>query len=353
MSVYLDDPKTIRVLELDGGGMRGCYSMWGLHRICTDLNLNGAQLNQVFDVIAGTSIGGLCTTGLCFGKTPAQLFNIMKTKGPDIFDASIIPWIGEHKASWADKLAFVTGFYDSLYDNDELVNVVNSIVGSHTLADIQGSKVIIPTVRYTDQVDDGDKFPKKAKALMLSNIDGYGLTGGWSAKDAAMATSAAPMYLPKWTVGGKTYIDGGLVQNNVSPLAVYVGRILKPRATRVCILSIGTGLGNMGFQRENTSQVHPCPKNAVENLGLLGDCIGMGVSLPQESNDFLIDLMQQASILSFFKYRMNTDFDPAQDSELDSTSDEAIQYFKDQADATYARDEFQIQGLIEHLKLIP
>lgn len=347
---WVSDPSTLRILELDGGGMRGCYSMQGLDKICTTHGLPPGSLTSVFDVMCGTSIGGLATLGLCFGKTPLELFNIMKAKGKDIFNAS---WTwGTGKAYWPDKVAFATGATESMYGNTELQTVVESIVGTGLVSDIRETKVILPTVRYFQNVPDGQLFPKKAEALMISNYNADGFSNGWTAKDAAMATSAAPMYLPKWPVGNDFYIDGGLAQNNLAPLGVYLGRILKPEATRVFVLSLGTGLGNLGFARDTPPSSSQLKFN-LSNVGLLADCIGMGVSFPQESNNFLIDLMSQVSRLSFYKYRFNTDFDPTKDCELDSTSPDAIDYFSAAATETYQRDSDEISTFIQKMKIVP
>lgn len=342
------DPTTIRILELDGGGMRGCYSLRGLARICEEFNLEGNKLNTVFDVICGTSIGGLSSLALCFGKSPDDILQIMVTNGPNIFDASLIPWIGEKKAGWSDKLLFMTGAYTSLYYNTVLQTVVNDICGTNKMSDIQGCNVLIPTVKYYGTVSSGNVFPKAAQSLILSNSTLDGLTGqDWFCSDAAMSTSAAPMYLPPWTVSGETYIDGGLAQNNMTLGGIALGRTMKPKATKVCTLSVGTGIGNMGFARDSSSVRL---NNLTSGFSIVGDCISMGVTLPQEVTDFFVGMMASWNDLHYYKYRFNTEFDPAVDSELDSTSDVAIAYFKDTADFTFTRDSSEINLFMQHFQ---
>ena len=51
--------KICRILSLDGGGIRGLFSATFLEKFCNDAGINGNELWKYFDIICGTSIGGI------------------------------------------------------------------------------------------------------------------------------------------------------------------------------------------------------------------------------------------------------------------------------------------------------
>lgn len=60
--------KVVRILQLDGGGIRGIISMQFLKMFCQQAKIQNPL--DYFDVITGSSIGGICGLGLGVGKKP-------------------------------------------------------------------------------------------------------------------------------------------------------------------------------------------------------------------------------------------------------------------------------------------
>ena len=56
--------QVIRLLSWDGGGIRGLFSATFLEKFCNDAGINGNELWKYFDIICGTSIGGIQEEGL-------------------------------------------------------------------------------------------------------------------------------------------------------------------------------------------------------------------------------------------------------------------------------------------------
>ena len=56
---------TVRILSLDGGGIRGLIPAVALGRIATALGIAGKALADHFHLIAGSSTGGIMAAGLC------------------------------------------------------------------------------------------------------------------------------------------------------------------------------------------------------------------------------------------------------------------------------------------------
>ena len=84
--------KKLRILSIDGGGLRGLVPLLILKRI---EEITGKKIHELFDLIAGTSTGGIIAAGLTAtrdGKSPAlsvdSLIELYTTKGEIIFPRS-------------------------------------------------------------------------------------------------------------------------------------------------------------------------------------------------------------------------------------------------------------------------
>ena len=71
-----------RILSLDGGGVRGAYSAGVLAEIQKSIE---GKVIDYFDLITGTSTGGILAIGLGLGLSPTDLVNFYQTKGTEIF----------------------------------------------------------------------------------------------------------------------------------------------------------------------------------------------------------------------------------------------------------------------------
>lgn len=349
MSVLNDDQSTIRILSLDGGGMRGIFSMVGLKEIINRSGLSPSRLFESFDIITGTSIGGISALALAIGKTPDYILNLLKTKGPLIFDASVIPFVGKKHATWIDKVAFATGLESSLYPNSVLKQTMIDEFGAKKMSDIVGCCVVIPVVKYNYKILAGDIFPKNSSSeVFFSNMHYENLIGGETLiRDVAMATSAAPMYFPPYNIGNDTYLDGGMVQNNMSCFAFSLASQIKPNATKAVILSIGTGLGNIGVARDVSSTDQVVIPSGYQ---VLLDTMALAFSCPQEASDLMLKNFANGAGINLYHYRFNKILDPSADSELDSADDVAIQYFESEANSVLMADNDEINLFVQHLK---
>ena len=73
-----------RILSLDGGGLRGSFGAGFLAEIERRLPA-GRRLADGFDLLAGTSTGGILAAGLAAGLTAADLVDFYRRRGPGIF----------------------------------------------------------------------------------------------------------------------------------------------------------------------------------------------------------------------------------------------------------------------------
>ena len=91
-----DSPRPLRILSIDGGGIRGLIPALILEELEKRLRAKGKTepLHSYFDLIAGTSTGGIIAAGLTAphphdvsrpAATPADLVALYRDHGGEIF----------------------------------------------------------------------------------------------------------------------------------------------------------------------------------------------------------------------------------------------------------------------------
>jgi predicted acylesterase/phospholipase RssA len=337
------DSRTIRVLSLDGGGIRGIISATFLELFCIQAGIPPDQLWKSFDIITGTSIGGIQALGYAKGFTPTYIKQLLITNGPLIFNTGIPPFDGQ--ASYGTWTAYITGLYNSLYSNTALINLIQTAFGTDTLQNMR-TNVIIPSFKRLDA--SGNKVNVPVYFSNVSNSIVPVLTGqNELAANVALATSAAPVYFPAAGFGGSTYVDGGLFLNNPSAFALSVMKAVKPTANRFCVLSVGTGLGNMGFIPND-----PGLKGPIDNLNTIKMVMDVSMAIPPEGVSKELDIVSNYTIENLYYYRMQYQIPAAQnpDSSLDNASASFMQYMQDSATQYFNSDIQNISNFIGHLQ---
>ena len=84
----IDKHKPFNILSIDGGGILGLYSAELLTLIEKELFKNGSTFSSKFNLIAGTSTGGIIALALALGCFPAQISELYKLHGEKIFHKS-------------------------------------------------------------------------------------------------------------------------------------------------------------------------------------------------------------------------------------------------------------------------
>ncbi|XP_007504198.1 calcium-independent phospholipase A2-gamma isoform X2 [Monodelphis domestica] len=220
----------IRILTIDGGGIRGVVALQSLRKI---VELTKKPIHQLFDYICGVSTGAILAfmVGL-FHMDLDDCEELYRKLGTDVFTQNLI--IGTVKMGWKHE------FYDSE-------------TWERILKDRLGSNLMIETAR-------NPKCPKVAavstvvnrgiqpKAFVFRNYDLFPgskshYLGGCHHKvwQAIRASSAAPGYFAEYTLGKDLHQDGGLLLNNPTALAMHECKCLWPDTPLQCIVSLGTG----------------------------------------------------------------------------------------------------------------
>lgn len=344
------DPTTNRILTIDGGGARGYFSLNWLKKFVIQLGEDPDDptvFTRRFNVIGGTSVGALIA--LCLAtekKSLNELMDFFDEHAPYIFSlSSLIASLRPNEIYKVALLATDIPFYQSSgptenqYGAGLLKTLIQDIFGSDTMQAVQ-TNVVIPGYQLDTQT-----------YVTFSNANVNGFIGQNSLiSDIALAVSAAPAYLPTWTFEGHTYIDSGVYQNNASFFAYIYGQALHPSFNRTCLLSVGTGLGDFGF--DPSGEPPPVPElpsllttSTFETLFSLFEIASTG---GQESIAKCFQILSDSSIQPFYYYRANAVLDPGENTELDNTGTDIRQYYLDFSEALYNSDSTAITNFIGH-----
>lgn len=216
--------RAFKILALDGGGIKGVYTAEIL-RLCEEAF--GRSLSTAFDMIAGTSTGGIIALGVGLGLSADEITAFYRKDGRKIFPPlpqgrlgklwQIMTWMGGPKLNHTElEAALQRCFKDHLLGESIVRLVIPAFMMPKT------EIAVFKTDHHEDFRNDH-------------------LTPMWK---VARATSAAPTYLKglEHKESGRIFIDGGVWANNpvmVALIDTLTAYDVSPE--QVEIFSIGTG----------------------------------------------------------------------------------------------------------------
>lgn len=207
-----------QILALDGGGIKGLFSAAFLSKLEEDLN---TKITDHFDLIVGTSTGGIIALGLGLGLSPRELVEFYFKKGPQIF-RKIPLWTS------------LKNMFFAKYSGSALESVFqeNNCFGSKLLGESK-KRLVIPSYN----IDTNDVHVFKTAHHERFKRD-YKIPA-WK---IARATSAAPTFFPiSKNIDSTRLIDGGVWANNPAMVGLFEAiAILNIPFPQIRILSVGT-----------------------------------------------------------------------------------------------------------------
>jgi predicted acylesterase/phospholipase RssA len=268
----------LRVLTIDGGGMRGVYTAAFLNGLldhfARERGVKALDLGRGFDLIVGTSTGAIIACAAAAGMPMVKVVDLYRENGPKIFpqrlraDARVIPQF------WTRPKAIRDGA-DAL--REALVNAFGEV----TFQDIRSQRGIalsIPAVEMSQE---------RAWVFKTSHWGGH-RDDRVTLVDACMATSAAPIYRSLAAIeaddgldGYRVFCDGGLWANNPVMVGLLDALQMDPHS-EIQIFSAGT------VPRPNGETI---PKGKL-NRGLWGWKLGgRAMELSIAAQEFAFDNM--------------------------------------------------------------
>lgn len=329
-----------RILCIDGGGIKGACPASFLSSLEADLP---EPIGRYFDLIAGTSTGGILAIGLALGLKAEELFSLYETKGPDIFGQS---GHSDRLAAWfSNARAALRHLTHPKHDLERLEAALRPILKEKRVGDAQ-TRLIVPAWDaghngvYIYKTAHHDRLSTDYKKPML---------------DAALATAAAPTYFKSHkSVDQVGLIDGGVWCNNPTGIAAVeaisllgwqredlrilslgcieetyalpdrlnvVNFVFSPKLRSIGLLMDGQSKGALGTAKLITDHPHSrealfryaaqTPKGlfALDDTSKIGKLAGLGASMAREAKPKLTPI---------FFHRPAEPFDPVHKLEANS-----------------------------------
>ena len=238
--------ESFKILSIDGGGIRGIYPAQILAEIEAQLKQERGESTKIyeyFDLVCGTSTGGILAIALALGMPASHLNEIYLRNAKKIF--------GPRKP-----------FRSNILFPRHNASILESILNEEFKEHCQGTDPLLGNCKTRVCVPVYDTYNGHLNVLKTSHHEK--LIRDWQipAYQAAMATAAAPTFFNPYTLKYKgitgqqviqnNKVDGGVCANN----PVMVGFIeavhsLKIPAQNIKILSIGTGTNQFSISNKN------------------------------------------------------------------------------------------------------
>ena len=214
----IDAPPPCRVLSLDGGGAKGFYTLGVLKEIEA---VAGRPLSDCFDLIFGTSTGGIIAALLALGNGVDDIHNLYKKHVPTVMSKRTAQ--GRSKA---------------------LAHLATSVFGEKTFTDTKTGLGIVATRWELEKPMIFKTSVAQAHGRHATFVPGFGCT----IADAVQASCSAYPFFMKHVIktnngGTVKLIDGGYCANNPTLYAIADAVIALEKAhSDLRVISIGVGV---------------------------------------------------------------------------------------------------------------
>jgi uncharacterized protein len=218
-------PRRFQILALSGGGYRGLHVARILEIIERETR---GRIADHFDLLAGTSIGGIIALAIGLRIPAATIRAALEEAGPKLFPQTP-PTFSALKAvatapGWTKKLsefianrrqinADIQASRSAWYDPTPLKQLLSQpdYFGTRTLGELE-HPVIVPAVNFSYGVP---------KFFKTDHHPTFTFDRRLAVLDVAMGTSAAPVYFPAHKIEDSRIVDGGLVANDPTQVAMH------------------------------------------------------------------------------------------------------------------------------------
>jgi patatin-like phospholipase/acyl hydrolase len=337
---------TTRILSIDGGGIRGIVPGQVLVNLEKYLQTQsgdpGLRLADCFDLIAGTSTGGILACIYLFPELGARssakarpkfsaqdAVDLYMNYGDDIFTVPLFK-----------KLTSLGGLADERYPATVLQHTLSQYFGDARLSQLLKDCAITSYDIAERQV---------VVFNSRDNRDGQRLDKEFFVRDVARATSAAPTYFEPANIVAadrsvRPLIDGGVFANNPS-LCAYAELTTSAKGIEdVALLSIGTGGVEKRFSYSEAKDWGA--------LGWVKPLIDITLTGVAEAVDYQLQKLYQAAGRSEQYLRINPRLGAHTSPELDDARLANMKHLQEDGDRTYTENAARLEAFAR-LFLLP
>lgn len=359
------DKEKFKILSIDGGGIRGIFPAMFLADYEAKLKADGNpnwQAYQNFDLICGTSTGGIIAIALSLGIPASEIVDLYFENASVIF--------GNKRKKRGSS--FLGNIFKSSHDRNNLEELIRKKF-AETKNDTDPRLADCKTNTFVTIYDLQEGVPSLLKSKYHPKfVRDYHIP----AYQAALATSAAPTYfdplsteyidLNGLTKPFQNKVDGGVFCNNPTLSAIIEAQeAFEQSLENLSILSLGTGTQKFcdsGFTNEKEGRFKRIFRSIInekrsskyttirdewgilywmnnQNRKPLIDIFMQGQSQQVEN---LISLMQSGigrDKVERFKYlRINTELDASCNIELDETDPKRLRSLKEKASREFQKN---------------
>lgn len=212
-----------KILAIDGGGIKGVFAASFLAQIEAKCNV---RICDYFDLIAGTSTGGIIAAALAVGIPAKDILEMYMTNGKKIFPKN---------RRWM--------LFKGKYESKPLHDALETVFEQKCIKDCK-TRLLMPAFN----LESG-----KTRVFKTPHADDLLFDKELKLVDCILATTAAPLYFQPHNMEGGTFVDGGIGANNPSLIALVEAMTrCEWKQSEISMLSIGgvTELGpTTGFER--------------------------------------------------------------------------------------------------------
>jgi patatin-like phospholipase/acyl hydrolase len=232
----MEERKPFKILSIDGGGIRGVFPAMFLNNLERELKLRNCERTQIyqhFDLICGTSTGGIMAIGLALGIPAQEIYNLYLEQAPAIFGA---------KKSFLKRISY------SAHDRA----VLEKLIREKFQTAKNGEDPILKDCKTNICIPIYDLMQGKPSVLKNNYHKNFVRDYHIPAYQAALATSAAPTYFDPYSTSYRDLkgieqpfsnkVDGGVFANNPTLLGIIEAqKTFNVPLSDLRVLSIGTG----------------------------------------------------------------------------------------------------------------
>ncbi len=307
--------KPFKILSIDGGGIRGVFPAMFLTNLEAELKAKGHQKWQIyqnFDLICGTSTGGIMAIALALGIPAQEVYDLYYNNAASIF---------------GNKRNRFSQLFYSVHKRDALENLIREKFKEVN----NGKDPVLKDCKTNICVPIFDLLEGKPSVLKNNYHPRFTKDYHIPAYKAALATAAAPVFFDPYSSEYKDLngvvkpfnnkVDGGVFANNPTLTGIIEAQVaFYQKIENLRVLSLGTGYQKFsdGSNRSKwgiTYWINPKRKRIID----------LFMQAQSQQVEHIIQLMQNGIDKEkqkkpvFVYHRINTQLDDTLNIEMDET----------------------------------